>query len=127
MAASEPIADSRKDGAWRVYPLEGAFELAYRDEAGRPSTRYVLARDLKLGPGKTLLGAVDMADDGYRGFRADRIGRIVDAESGETIERNILDWLVKRAESQRKEHRRALAKAARERRRALARAAKAAA
>ena len=39
-----------------------------------------------------------MADDGYRGFRADRIDRIVDAETGQVIDRNILDWLIRTAE-----------------------------
>ena len=55
-----------------------------------------------MGPGKTLLKAIDMGHDGYRGFRADRIARIVDAETGETIERNVLDWLMGRAEREAK-------------------------
>jgi hypothetical protein len=52
-----------------------------------------------------------MSDDGYRGFRADRIERIVDAETGRVVDRNILDWLIKRAEQQAKERKKA-AKAA---------------
>jgi hypothetical protein len=67
----------------------------------------VIARELKVGPGKTLLGGIDMADDGYRGFRADRIEYLVDAETGEVIRRNVIDWLLKRAEQQEKERRRA--------------------
>jgi hypothetical protein len=106
--------ETRHEGAWRVYPLEGALELAYQDAAGNPSVRRVILRELKVGPGKTLLGGIDMADDGYRGFRADRIARIVDAETGRVVDRNILDWLIKRAQG----HERALLK----QRRRLARA-----
>jgi len=58
-----------------------------------------------------------MADDGYRGFRGDRIERIIDAETGRVIDRNIVDWLIKRAEQQAKERRKDLARAAREARR----------
>jgi predicted DNA-binding transcriptional regulator YafY len=97
----------RTEGAWRVYPMEGALELRYCDQFGNPSVRRILARELKVGPGKTLLGGIDMADDGYRGFRADRIDAIVDAETGLVIDRNILDWLIKRAETQAKERRKA--------------------
>jgi predicted DNA-binding transcriptional regulator YafY len=97
----------RNEGAWHVYPMEGALELRYCDQAGNPSTRRIIVRELKVGPGKTLLGGIDMADDGYRGFRADRIDRIVDAETGEIIDRNILDWLIGRAEQQAKERRKA--------------------
>jgi predicted DNA-binding transcriptional regulator YafY len=105
-ARTFPAAE-RNEGAWRVYPMEGALELHYCDQAGNPSTRRIIARELKIGPGKTLLGGIDMADDGYRGFRADRIERVVDAETGETIDRNILDWLIRRAEQQAKERRKA--------------------
>jgi predicted DNA-binding transcriptional regulator YafY len=87
--------------------MEGALELHYRDRAGNPSTRRIIVRELKVGPGKTLLGGIDMADDGYRGFRADRIDRIVDAETGQVIDRNILDWLLATAERQAKERRKA--------------------
>lgn len=123
---SPPLSEARDEAAWRVFPMEGAFELAYHDEAGNPSTRYVIVRELKVGPGKTLLGGIDMSDEGYRGFRADRIQRMVDAETGQTVDRNILDWLIKRASTQAKERRKALAKVAKERRTALAKAAKAA-
>ena len=116
----------RDHGAWRIFPMEGAFELAYCDEAGNPSTRYVIVRELKVGPGKTLLGGIDMADDGYRGFRADRIQRIVDAETGQTIDRNILDWLIKRASDQAKERRKALVKTEKQPRTTPVKAAKAA-
>ena len=99
-------ATVRTEGAWRVYPLEGALKLHYRDVAGNPSRRRVLARELKVGPGKTLLGGIDMAADGYRGFRADRIDRIVDSGSGRTIDRNVLDWLIGLAVAQDRERRR---------------------
>lgn len=99
--------EERAEGAWRVYPMEGALELHYMDRAGNPSRRRVLVRELKVGPGKTLLGGIDMADDGYRGFRADRIERIVDAETGGVIDRNIIDWLIDRAERQARERRKA--------------------
>ena len=74
----------------------------------RPATRArveFIVRELRIGPGKTLLGGIDMANDGYRGFRADRIDRIVDAETGQVIDRNILDWLIGRAARQRRERR----------------------
>lgn len=95
------------EGNWRVYPLEGALELQYTNQSGTPSRRWIFARELKVGPGKTLLGGIDRADDGYRGFRADRIRRIVDHETGQVVERNILDWLIKRAEQQARERRKA--------------------
>ena len=88
----------RQEGAWRVLPLEGAFEIAYEDGRGSRSIRRLFARELKVGPGKTLLGGVDRDRDGYRGFRADRIRRLTDPESGERIERNVVDWLIRRAE-----------------------------
>ncbi len=100
-------AEVRIEGPWRVYPLEGALELHYRDVAGNPSRRRILARELKVGPGKTLLGGIDTADDGYRGFRADRIDSLIDAASGRTVDRNILDWLIARAVRQQKDRRRA--------------------
>ena len=101
------LNDESPHSAWRLLPLEGAYELSYCDEAGSPSRRRVIARELKIGPGKTLLGGIDMADDGYRGFRADRIEYLVDGETGEFIRRNVIDWLLKRAEGQEKERRRA--------------------
>jgi predicted DNA-binding transcriptional regulator YafY len=101
----------RSEGAWHVYPMEGALELHYQDQAGNPSVRRIIVRELKVGPGKTLLGGIDMSEDGYRGFRADRIEKIVDAETGRTIDRNILDWLIKNAERQAKERRKAKAAA----------------
>jgi predicted DNA-binding transcriptional regulator YafY len=105
-ARNAPV-EERIEGHWHVYPMEGALELHYTDQAGNPSRRWIIAREIKVGPGKTLLGGIDMADDGYRGFRADRIERIVDAETGRVIDRNILDWLIKRAEQQAKERRKA--------------------
>ncbi len=104
--------DESVQGAWRVVPLEGAYELSYCDEAGNPSLRRVMARELKIGPGKTLLGGIDMVDDGYRGFRADRIDYLVDGETGEVVRRNVIDWLLKRAGQQEKERRRAASIAA---------------
>jgi predicted DNA-binding transcriptional regulator YafY len=106
------LKDESDQGAWRLAPLEGAYELSYCDEAGNPSRRRVIARELKVGPGKTLLGGIDMADDGYRGFRADRIEYLVDGETGEVVRRNVIDWLLKRAERQEKERRRAASLAA---------------
>ena len=94
-------------GPWRIVPLQGAFELSYRDEAGEPTRRTVAAQELKIGPGKTLLGAADMASNAYRGFRADRIEELVDAETGAVVRRNVLDWLLKKAVQQDKERRRA--------------------
>ncbi len=99
--------EERVEGNWHVYPLEGALELDYVDQAGNPSRRWVIARELKVGPGKMLLGGIDMADDGYRGFRVDRIERLEDAETGLVVDRNILDWLIRRAERQARERRKA--------------------
>lgn len=101
--ARNSSVEERVEGAWHVYPMEGALELHYTDQAGNASRRWIIARELKVGPGKTLLGGIDMADDGYRGFRADRIERLVDAETGLVVDRNIIDWLIKRAERQARE------------------------
>lgn len=98
-AVARPNAPiERQEGAWRVLPLEGAFEIAYEDGRGLRSVRRLFARELKVGPGKTLLGGVDRDRDGYRGFRADRIRRLTDPATGERIERNVVDWLIRRAE-----------------------------
>jgi hypothetical protein len=101
-----PPVTERQEGAWHVYPLEGVLDLAYSDVLGNPSLRRVMAREVKIGPGKVLLGAIDTLDGRYRGFRADRISLIADAQTGETIARNILDWLVRRAEDQARARRR---------------------
>jgi hypothetical protein len=101
--------EERIEGNWHVYPLEGALELDYVDQAGNASRRWVIAHELKVGPGKMLLGGIDlMADDGYRGFRVDRIERLEDAETGLVVEHNILDWLMKRAERQAKQRRKSV-------------------
>jgi predicted DNA-binding transcriptional regulator YafY len=105
--ARDAPVEERIEGNWHVYPLEAALELDYVDQAGNPSRRWVIVRELKVGPGKMLLGGIDMADDGYRGFRVDRIERLEDAETGLVVDRNILDWLIKRAERQAKERRKA--------------------
>ncbi|WP_240540077.1 hypothetical protein [Salinarimonas soli] len=91
----------RDEGAWRVLPFEGAFELSYTDATGQWSVRRLISREVKIGPGKVLLGGFDMATGEYRGFRADRIVRLHDAETGETVDRNIVDWLMKRASARR--------------------------
>lgn len=91
-----------KESAWRVLPLEGAFELAYRDAAGNPSLRRVNAVELKIGPGKLLLGGMDGQLDAYRGFRVDRIHSLRAMDSGEVVSRNILDWLMDRAQQQKR-------------------------
>lgn len=93
----------RQEGQWRVLPLEGTFEIVYEDSRGAWSTRRVEARELKLGPGRTLLGGLDRGRGGYRGFRADRIRRLTDPASATRIEAGILDWLLARAEAQRRE------------------------
>lgn len=114
----EPSADPRSDtsnasDAWRALPLEGAFQFSYRDAAGRPSRRQLIARELKLGPGKMLLGGIDLSTGAYRGFRVDRIHFLEDAGSGEVVGRNVLDWLMKTACEQDRVRRRALAAARR--------------
>ncbi len=91
----------RDEGAWRVLPFEGAFELSYTDATGQWSVRRLISREVKIGPGKVLLGGLDMQTGEYRGFRADRIVRLHDAGTGETVDRNIVDWLMKRASARR--------------------------
>ncbi|WP_420865529.1 hypothetical protein [Methylobacterium indicum] len=92
----------RQDGAWRVLPIEGRFELVYEDGNGAWSVRRLQAHELKIGPGRVLVGGTDRDRDGYRGFRADRIHRLTDRDTGERVERNILDWLTRRAEAARR-------------------------
>lgn len=105
---SQGRADARRDaaeragGAWRTLPLEGAFEVVYEDARGAWTTRTLDARELKLGPGRTLLGGTDRAHGLYRGLRADRIRRLTEPASGTRIEAGILDWLLARAEVQRR-------------------------
>ena len=83
-------------------PLEGLIEIVYEDSRGIWSARRVEARELRLGPGRTLLGGIDRNRGGYRGFRADRIRRLTDPETGLRIEAGILDWLLARAQAQHK-------------------------
>lgn len=87
---------------WSLMPLSGRFDLVYEDGQGVWSRRTVEARELKLGPGRTLLGGIDPGRGGYRGFRTDRIRRLTDAATGERLEGGILDWLMARAEAQRR-------------------------
>lgn len=126
-AAASPDAPAppaeRQEGAWRVLPLEGTVELVYEDSRGLWSTRVIAARELKLGPGRTLLGGIDRARGGYRGFRADRIRRLTDPASGQRIETGILDWLLAQAEAQRRERAALVRRLARAQRRGRARAA----
>ena len=90
-----------------MLPIEGRFEIVYEDGRGLWSTRVLDARDLKLGPGRTLLGGIDRAHGLYRGLRADRIRRLTDRAGGVRIEAGILDWLLARAEAQRRDRARA--------------------
>ncbi len=115
-ADDEPAKASRGPSfrnGWQVLPLDGAFEFSYLDAAGAPSLRKLVAHELKIGPGKTLLGGTDVHQGAYRGFRADRINVIEDVESGETVDRNVLDWLLRKAMRQDRERRRTEAAAAR--------------
>ncbi|WP_370693803.1 hypothetical protein [Methylobacterium sp. NEAU K] len=89
-------------GAWRTLPLDGRFDIAYEDATGVWSNRSLDARELRLGPGRTLLGGIDALRGGYRGFRVDRIRRLTDGTTGERIETGILDRLLGRAEAQRR-------------------------
>lgn len=97
-----PSVAERQDGAWRVLPIEAVFEIVYENGNGAWSTRWLDARELKLGPGRTLLGGIDRARGGYRGFRADRIRRLTDPARRVRIEAGILDWLLGLAEAQRR-------------------------
>ena len=87
---------------WRTLPLNGRFDLVYEDATGTWSSRSMSARELKLGPGRTLLGGIDTRSGSYRGFRVDRIRRLTDGGTGERIETGILDRLLGRAEAQRR-------------------------
>jgi predicted DNA-binding transcriptional regulator YafY len=92
-----PQAPPQGVAGWRTLPLAGSFEVVYRDGRGLWSIRRLAAHELKLGPGKALLGGTDRDRDGYRGFRADRIRRLTDRETGERVESDVLDWLLRRA------------------------------
>ncbi len=103
---------------WSLMPLGGRFELVYEDGQGVWSRRTVEARELKLGPGRTLLGGIDPGRGGYRGFRTDRIRRLTDTATGERVEGGILDWLMARAEARRRADAVRIRRNARARRRA---------
>lgn len=103
----------RQDGAWRVLPIEGRFALVYEDGNGAWSVRHLAAHELKIGPGRVLVGGTDQHRGGYRCFRADRVRRLSDRDTGERIERNILDWLTRRAEATRRNRAAALRNIAR--------------
>jgi hypothetical protein len=105
--------------AWRTLPLDGHFDLVYEDATGAWSNRSLEARELKLGPGRTLLGGIDARRGGYRGFRVDRIRRLTDGATGERIETGILDRLLGRAEAQRRADALRIRRQTRARRRAV--------
>lgn len=89
-----PSAPLRAEAsAWRNLPISGLFDIVYEDRSGAWTTRTLEARDLKLGPGRTLLGGIDVARGLYRGFRVDRIRRLTDHATGERIETGMLDHL----------------------------------
>ena len=100
--APAPASAGEGRDLWRTLPLEGTFEVVYEDARGAWTTRTLDARELKLGPGRTLLGGTDRAHGLYRGLRADRIRRLTEPASGTRIETGILDWLLARAQAQRK-------------------------
>jgi predicted DNA-binding transcriptional regulator YafY len=104
---------------WRTLPLDGRFDLVYEDATGAWSSRSLDARELKLGPGRTLLGGIDARRGGYRGFRVDRIRRLTDGATGERIETGILDQLLGRAEAQRRADALRIRRQSRARRRAV--------
>ncbi len=120
---SEPLGEASAPApapapGWSLMPLSGRFDLVYEDGQGVWSRRTVEARELKLGPGRTLLGGIDPGRGGYRGFRTDRIRRLTDAATGERLEGGILDWLMARAEAQRRADAARIRRTARARRRA---------
>jgi hypothetical protein len=104
--------------AWQTRPLDGRFDLVYEDANGAWSHRTLQARELRLGPGRTLLGGIDARRGGYRGFRVDRIRRLTDGATGERIETGILDRLLGRADAQRRADRARIRRQARRRDRA---------
>lgn len=89
-----PSAPARAPAAaWQIVPVSGLFDIVYEDRAGIWTSRTIEARELKLGPGRTLLGGIDQVRGLYRGFRVDRIRRLTDHATGERIETGILDRL----------------------------------
>ena len=103
----------RQDGAWRVLPIEGRFAFVYEDGNGAWSVRHIAVHELRIGPGRVLVGGTDQHRGGYRCFRADRIRRLSNRDTGERIERNILNWLTRRAEATRRNRAAALRNTAR--------------
>ena len=89
------IISHPRAGHWVALPLEGRFEVVYQDQTGRYSIRTLDARELKVGLGKALLGGRVEGSGAYRGFRLDRIRRLTDLESGEVVDWNVTDWLLR--------------------------------
>lgn len=100
-AVGRPARLAAEAAAWRNLPISGMFDIVYEDRSGTWTTRTLEARDLKLGPGRTLLGGIDLARGLYRGFRVDRIRRLTDHASGDRIETGILDRLFALAQPRR--------------------------
>jgi len=98
-AAAQLPAGEREPGGWRIVACEGTYLLSYEDAQGVPSMRCLEARELRIGPGRLLLGGIDHDSQAYRGFRADRIRSLYHVETGEWVERNVVDWLMKLAKS----------------------------
>lgn len=78
--------------------MEGALDIAYVDETGTRTERYVEARGIESRDGLLYLWAWCETKQAVGKFRVDRIAALADGESGEVVEPNrITRWLLERA------------------------------
>ncbi len=99
----DTVVDGYEPGSWQDYftntpeavPLTGVFSFSYEDAEGSYTTRTVEALMLIPRPDRvTLFGRCHESNE-YRHFNLARVTKMVDAESGESIENPAL-YLVRR-------------------------------
>ena len=78
--------------------MEGALDIAYVDETGARTERYLDARSIEARDGLLYLWAWCESKQAVGRFRVDRIAALADGETGEIVEPGkITRWLLERA------------------------------
>lgn len=78
--------------------MEGALDIAYVDDAGRRTERFLEARSIEAKDGRLYLWAWCEKKQGVGKFRVDRIAALADGETGEIVEPHLITrWLLERA------------------------------
>jgi hypothetical protein len=78
--------------------MEGALDIAYVDDTGRRTERYLEARSIEAKDGQLYLWAWCEKKQAVGKFRVDRIAALADGETGEIVAPHLITrWLLERA------------------------------